>query len=443
MKITIVGAGYVGLVTGACFANAGHTVICLDTNQLKIDNLKKGILPIYEKKLQNLIQSNYAEKRLFFSTSYEQALKSTKIVFIAVDTPTKKNGQTNLTSIKNVCIEVAKYLKPGMIIVEKSTVPVGTSDLIKDTIKKNLIKTKKNIKFHVVSNPEFLKEGTAVDDFLKPDRIIIGIDDASIKKTFINLYRPFNRRYEKIHFMDIRSAELTKYAANAMLATKISFINELSNIAEKVNADIDIVRKGIGADKRIGYEFLYPGCGYGGSCLPKDIDALITTSRNNKYKAELLSSVVKVNEKQKLIMFTKIKNFYKGKLRGKKIAVWGLAFKPNTDDIRYAPSIDTIKLLIKEGAIITAYDPVASLKSIFSTHKKKYQECANALDAIKKSDALLIFTEWKEFWSIDINIFKKYMNHPVVFDGRNIYSPEVMKENKINYFSFGRNTSNK
>ena len=278
MKITIVGAGYVGLVTGACFADAGHTVRCLDINQLKVDNLKKGILPIYEKRLQNLIQSNYAEKRLFFTTSYEQALKSAKIIFIAVDTPAKKNGQTDLKSIKNVCTEVAKYLKPGMIIVEKSTVPVGTSDLIKDTIKKNLIKTKKNIKFHVVSNPEFLKEGTAIDDFLKPDRIIIGIDDDSLKETFINLYRPFNRRYEKIHFMDIRSAELTKYAANAMLATKISFINELSNIAEKVNADIDVVRKGIGADKRIGYEFLYPGCGYGGSCLPKDIDALITTS---------------------------------------------------------------------------------------------------------------------------------------------------------------------
>tara|TARA_B100000949_G_C14260873_1_gene442800 strand:+ start:133 stop:1464 length:1332 start_codon:yes stop_codon:yes gene_type:complete len=442
MKITIVGAGYVGLVTGACFADAGHTVRCLDINQLKVDNLKKGILPIYEKRLQNLIQSNYAEKRLFFTTSYEQALKSAKIIFIAVDTPAKKNGQTDLKSIKNVCTEVAKYLKPGMIIVEKSTVPVGTSDLIKDTIKKNLIKTKKNIKFHVVSNPEFLKEGTAIDDFLKPDRIIIGIDDDSLKETFINLYRPFNRRYEKIHFMDIRSAELTKYAANAMLATKISFINELSNIAEKVNADIDVVRKGIGADKRIGYEFLYPGCGYGGSCLPKDIDALITTSLNNKYKAELLSSVVKVNERQKLIMFTKIKNFYKGKLKGKKIAVWGLAFKPNTDDTRYAPSIDTIKLLIKEGATITAYDPVASLKNILSTDKKKYQECVNALDAIKKSDALLIFTEWKEFWSIDISIFKKYMNHPVVFDGRNIYSPEIMKENKINYFSFGRNLSN-
>ena len=266
MKITIIGTGYVGLVTGACFADAGHTVTCLDNNKLKIENLKQGIMPIYEKKLKNLIESNYRKKRLFFTTSYKDALKSSKIVFIAVDTPPKKNGQANLSSIKNVCIELSKYIKTGLIIVEKSTVPVGTSDYIKKTIKSNLAKSKRNLKFHVVSNPEFLKEGTAIDDFIKPDRIIIGLEDLSLKEIFENLYRPFNRRYEKIHFMDIKSAELTKYAANAMLATKISFINELSNIADKVNADIDFVRKGIGADKRIGYEFLYPGCGYGGSC---------------------------------------------------------------------------------------------------------------------------------------------------------------------------------
>tara|TARA_B100001123_G_scaffold92626_1_gene106535 strand:+ start:1015 stop:2337 length:1323 start_codon:yes stop_codon:yes gene_type:complete len=438
MKITIIGTGYVGLVTGACFADAGHTVTCLDNNKLKIENLKQGIMPIYEKKLKNLIESNYREKRLFFTTSYKDALKSSKIVFIAVDTPPKKNGQANLSSIKNVCIELSKYIKTGLIIVEKSTVPVGTSDYIKKTIKSNLAKSKRNLKFHVVSNPEFLKEGTAIDDFIKPDRIIIGLEDLSLKEIFENLYRPFNRRYEKIHFMDIKSAELTKYAANAMLATKISFINELSNIADKVNADIDFVRKGIGADKRIGYEFLYPGCGYGGSCLPKDVDALINIALTNKYNPDLLSSVAKVNQRQKIIMYKKVKQFFKDKLKGKKISIWGLSFKPNTDDTRSAPSIDTIKSLIKDGAIINAYDPVASLKKDFSKFKKNYSESSNAMDTIKKADALLIFTEWKEFWSIDLNIFKKLMKQPVIFDGRNIYTPKIMKKYKIKYFSFGR-----
>ena len=438
MKITIIGTGYVGLVTGACFADAGHTVTCLDNNKLKIENLKQGIMPIYEKKLKNLIESNYREKRLFFTTSYKDALKSSKIVFIAVDTPPKKNGQANLSSIKNVCIELSKYIKAGLIIVEKSTVPVGTSDYIKKTIKSNLAKSKRNLKFHVVSNPEFLKEGTAIDDFIKPDRIIIGLEDLSLKEIFENLYRPFNRRYEKIHFMDIKSAELTKYAANAMLATKISFINELSNIADKVNADIDFVRKGIGADKRIGYEFLYPGCGYGGSCLPKDVDALINIALTNKYNPDLLSSVAKVNQRQKIAMYKKVKQFFKDKLKGKKISIWGLSFKPNTDDTRSAPSIDTIKSLIKDGAIINAYDPVASLKKDFSKFKKNYSESSNAMDTIKKADALLIFTEWKEFWSIDLNIFKKLMKQPVIFDGRNIYTPKIMKKYKIKYFSFGR-----
>ena len=438
MKITIIGTGYVGLVTGACFADAGHTVTCLDNNKLKIENLKQGIMPIYEKKLKNLIESNYREKRLFFTTSYKDALKSSKIVFIAVDTPPKKNGQANLSSIKNVCIELSKYIKTGLIIVEKSTVPVGTSDYIKKTIKSNLTKSQKNLKFHVVSNPEFLKEGTAIDDFIKPDRIIIGLEDLSLKEIFENLYRPFNRRYEKIHFMDIKSAELTKYAANAMLATKISFINELSNIADKVNADIDFVWKGIGADKRIGYEFLYPGCGYGGSCLPKDVDALINIALTNKYNPDLLSSVAKVNQRQKIAMYKKVKQFFKDKLKGKKISIWGLSFKPNTDDTRSAPSIDTIKSLIKDGAIINAYDPVASLKKDFSKFKKNYSESSNAMDTIKKADALLIFTEWKEFWSIDLNIFKKLMKQPVIFDGRNIYTPKIMKKYKIKYFSFGR-----
>jgi len=438
MNITVIGSGYVGLVTGACFADVGHRVYCLDNNRSKINNLKKGILPIYEKKLKNLIVNNCKEKRLFFTTSYPQALKESKIIFIAVDTPSTKNGKADLSSIKNVCTELAKNLREGTIIIEKSTVPVGTSDIIKKSIRKHLPKKQKNIHFHVASNPEFLKEGSAVDDFTKPDRIIIGLDDDRLKETFNSLYRPFNRRYEKIHFMDIKSAELTKYASNAMLATKISFINELSNIAERLGADIDVIRKGIGADKRIGYEFLYPGCGYGGSCLPKDVNALIHTSSLNKYAANLLLSVVKVNEQQKQIMFKKLMKYYKNNLKNKTVAVWGLSFKPNTDDVRCAPSIDAINNILKEGAIIHAYDPVASLKDLFIKHKKHYKEFNNPNTAIKKADALLIFTEWKEFWSIDISVFKKFMNNPVIFDGRNIYSPKIMCDNQIDYFSFGR-----
>ena len=438
MNITVIGSGYVGLVTGACFADVGHRVYCLDNNRSKINNLKKGILPIYEKKLKNLIVNNCKEKRLFFTTSYPQALKESKIIFIAVDTPSTKNGKADLSSIKNVCTELAKNLREGTIIIEKSTVPVGTSDIIKKSIRKHLPKKQKNIHFHVASNPEFLKEGSAVDDFTKPDRIIIGLDDDRLKETFNSLYRPFNRRYDKMHFMDIKSAELTKYASNAMLATKISFINELSNIAERLGADIDVIRKGIGADKRIGYEFLYPGCGYGGSCLPKDVNALIHTSSLNKYTANLLLSVVKVNEQQKQIMFKKLMKYYKNNLKNKTVAVWGLSFKPNTDDVRCAPSIDAINNILKEGAIIHAYDPVASLKDLFIKHKKHYKEFNNPNTAIKKADALLIFTEWKEFWSIDISVFKKFMNNPVIFDGRNIYSPKIMCDNQIDYFSFGR-----
>ena len=438
MNITVIGSGYVGLVTGACFADVGHRVYCLDNNRSKINNLKKGILPIYEKKLKNLIVNNCKEKRLFFTTSYPQALKESKIIFIAVDTPSTKNGKADLSSIKNVCTELAKNLREGTIIIEKSTVPVGTSDIIKKSIRKHLPKKQKNIHFHVASNPEFLKEGSAVDDFTKPDRIIIGLDDDRLKETFNSLYRPFNRRYDKMHFMDIKSAELTKYASNAMLATKISFINELSNIAERLGADIDVIRKGIGADKRIGYEFLYPGCGYGGSCLPKDVNALIHTSSLNKYAANLLLSVVKVNEQQKQIMFKKLMKYYKNNLKNKTVAVWGLSFKPNTDDVRCAPSIDAINNILKEGAIIHAYDPVASLKDLFIKHKKHYKEFNNPNTAIKKADALLIFTEWKEFWSIDISVFKKFMNNPVIFDGRNIYSPKIMCDNQIDYFSFGR-----
>ena len=305
MKISIIGTGYVGLVTGACFAEIGHDVICLDNNKKKINNLKKGILPIYENNLERIVMFNLKEKRLNFTTSIKDSMKFSNIVFIAVDTPQKKNGEADLASIKNVCVDIAKYIEPGTILVQKSTVPVGTSEYIKKTINKNLSKSRKSTPFSIVSNPEFLKEGTAVDDFMKPDRIIIGLDDNSLKDLFKNIYLPLDRKFNKIQFMDVKSAELTKYASNAMLATKISFINELANIADCLGVDIENVRKGMGADKRIGYEFLYPGCGYGGSCFPKDINALIYSAEKKLYKPNLLKAVEKLNNDQKVSLISK------------------------------------------------------------------------------------------------------------------------------------------
>ena len=444
MKITVVGSGYVGLVTGACFAEIGHNVLCLDNNKKKINNLKKGILPIHENNLDRIVNFNLKEKRLNFSTSWKKAINFSNIIFIAVDTPQKINGEANLTAIKNVCESIAKHIKPNTIIIEKSTVPVGTSDYIKKIIKNNLPKSKKNIHFSIVSNPEFLKEGTAVDDFMKPDRIIIGLEDESLKSIFQKLYLPLDRKFNKIQFMDIKSSELTKYASNAMLATKISFINELANIADHLNVDIEDVRKGMGADKRIGYEFLYPGCGYGGSCFPKDISALIHSSKEKSYKPELLMAVENVNNKQKLILCKKINKFFKNKLKGKKISVWGLAFKPNTNDTRFATSIATIEYLLNKGAIVKGYDPIASVKKeLKSNNKKKYTEVKSANLALNDADALVVCTEWKEFWSIEPKVFLQKMNQAVIFDGRNIYSPKAMKDAKITYFAIGRDVGQK
>ena len=329
-------------------------------------------------------------------------------------------------------------MNSNKIIIEKSTVPVGTSELIYKIIRKELKRQNKELDIKVVSNPEFLKEGSAVDDFMRPDRIIIGLDDNSLQKIFNEMYLPFNRKYNKIQYMDIKSAELTKYASNAILATKISFINEISNIADKLNVDIENIRKGIGADKRIGTEFLYPGCGYGGSCFPKDVNALISTSKLNKYNAKLLQSVHDVNEKQKLYLYRKVSKYFNNKLHNKIIAVWGLAFKPKTDDTRFAPSISTISRLLKKGATINAYDPAASLNNEFKAFKHSYYEKKSAKLALKNADALIIFTEWKEFWSVDLNIFNSNMNKAVIFDGRNIYSPELMSTNNILYFAVGR-----
>ena len=439
MKITIIGSGYVGLVTGACFAEVGHDVICLDNNIAKIKKLKNGKIPIYEPKLESMIVSNINDKRLSFTTSYEKAISHSDIIFIAVDTPSKKNGDADLSSVKKVSISIAEHMKSYKVIIQKSTSPVGTYTFIKKHISSTLKKFKKNIYFDVASNPEFLKEGNAISDFMKPDRIIIGIENKNLIKTFDQIYKAFNRKSSKIQYMDIKSSELTKYAANAMLATKISFINELANIADMVGADIEKVRNGIGADKRIGYEFLYPGCGYGGSCFPKDIKALNHIAAKHKYNAHLLNAVDNVNNNQKNILFKKIKSFFDAKLNGMTFAVWGIAFKPETDDIRYAPSIDLIKQLISSGASVKAYDPIATLAHDYKFNAKDYKECKTAVSAIKNADALVICTEWKEFWSIDPKKLKSLLVRPIVFDGRNIYSPDLMTKHAIRYIGIGSN----
>ena len=442
MNITIIGCGYVGLVSGTCLSDIGHNVICIDINKNKINSLKKGIIPIYEDGLEKMIAFNTKKKRLSFTTSYKEAISHSDIIFLCVDTPSNKDGTADLTSIKNTCVSISKHMTSNKIIVEKSSVPVGTSDMIHKIISTNLRKNNKKLNFDVVSNPEFLKEGSAIIDFMKPDRIIIGIDDIKLKPIFDEIYLPFNRKFDKIQYMDIKSAELTKYAANAMLATKISFINEIANIADKVGVDIENVRKGIGADKRIGTEFLYPGCGYGGSCFPKDIKALISTSKFNKYNAKLLRSVDEVNDSQKKILSRKISTHFRNKLSGKTFGVWGLAFKPNTDDVRFAPSITLIDFLLTNQAIVNAYDPIASIKKSLKSKLTNYKEVSTAIKAIKGIDALIICTEWKEFWSFDPKVFLKHMTMPVIFDGRNIFSPQKMRESGITYYGIGRGGKN-
>jgi len=438
MNITIIGTGYVGLVTGLCFASVGHDVVCLDNDKKKVKLLNAGKPTIYENNVSEYLEKNLKRKRIQFTSSYIKAINHSNIVFIAVDTPPKKSGESDLTSLKKVCKSVSKVSQKDLIIIEKSTVPVATHIIIKNIIEKE---SNYKIKVKIVSNPEFLREGCAINDFIKPDRIVIGTDDLSLHDIFKEIYAPFNRKMDKIQFMDIKSAELTKYASNAMLATKISFINEIANIAEVIGANIDFVRKGIGADSRIGHEFLYPGCGYGGSCFPKDLKSLIHTSKKKSYKPELLQSVEDLNKRQKILPYIKIRKYYKNDLKNKKIAVWGLSFKPNTDDTRFAPSIDIIEKLLSSGAFVSAYDPVASLLSLFNGYKKRYRESKTSLSAIHKADALIICTEWKEFWSINPNEFKTRMISPVIFDGRNIYNDKIMSNAEIIYFPIGKKLS--
>lgn len=442
MNLTVIGTGYVGLVSGTCFAEMGNTVTCIDINTDKIENLKKGLIPIYEPGLEGMVKRNYTNKTLKFSTKLSENLDKCDIAFIAVGTPMGDDGSADLKYVLQVAKEIGLSMNHPLIIVDKSTVPVGTADMVRKTIKAELEKRGELIDFDVVSNPEFLKEGDAISDFMKPDRVVIGSDNPIATEKMRALYSPFFRSsVDRLITMDVRSAEMTKYVANAMLATKISFMNEIANICELVGADVNKVRIGIGSDSRIGYSFIYPGSGYGGSCFPKDVKALKKTAEEHGYSANLITSVENVNNKQKLVIANKIIKKYGENLNGKTFAVWGLAFKPETDDMREAPAIYVIKELAKRGAKINAYDPKAMdeanhfyLKEVenVSYFNSKYETLNNA-------DAMILLTEWKEFRSPDFDELKLQLNKPVIFDGRNQYNDIQMKELGFEYHQIGKN----
>ena len=436
MDIAVIGTGYVGLVTAACFANVGHNVRCVDNDKKKIQMLKNGKIPIHEPGLDKLVSENTKKNTLQFFDEPKNAIKKSDVIFVAVGTPQQKDGKPNLKYVVSVAKTIAKYMDTPKIIVNKSTVPVGTADMVKKTIKDEQKKHKRICEFSVCSNPEFLKEGNAIDDFNKPARIIIGTDDENTKEVMRQCYAPFSRNHDKIIFMDVKSAELTKYAANTMLATKISFINEIANIAEKVGADIENVRIGIGSDPRIGYDFIYPGAGYGGSCFPKDVRALTHIATNAKVKPRVLVAVEEVNQKQKNSLVVKLKKEIGGSLKGKTIAVWGLAFKPNTDDMREAPSLTLIQKLKQEGAKIKAFDPVAKPnKNEVQIVLAKSKE-----DATKNADALVICTEWEEFRVIDFELLAKNMKSKLIIDGRNIVDIKQAEDEGFVCIGVGRRT---
>jgi len=439
MRISVYGVGYVGLVQGAILADAGHEVMCVDVNEKKITDLKDGIIPIYEPGLSDIVKRNYIDGRLHFSTDVKAGADHGELQFIAVGTPPDEDGAADLQYVLEVAESIATHMKSSKIIINKSTVPVGTADKVKDKVAKILKQRGEAIEFFTVSNPEFLKEGSAVADCKKPDRIIVGTDSEYVTGIMRELYEPFNRNHERIIFMDIRSAELTKYAANCMLATKISFMNEMANVAERLGANIESVREGIGSDSRIGYSFIYPGCGYGGSCFPKDVQALIQTAEQNETEVQLLKSVEAVNFSQKRKLFEKIWNHFDGELAGKVFAVWGLSFKPNTDDMREAPSRVLMEALWKAGAMVQAYDPVAmnECQRIYG-QRDELMLVGTAEAALKNADALVIVTEWQQFRAPDFDLIVKSLNQPVLFDGRNIFDPERLKARGITYYSIGR-----
>ena len=437
MKIGVIGSGYVGLVAAACFAEMGNSVTCVDIDEKKITALKKGIIPIYEPGLEPLVKNNFENNRLFFTTSINDALKSSKIIFIAVGTPMGEDGSADLQYVLSVAKSIGKNMQHHLVVVDKSTVPVGTADKVRLTIQECLDKRDSDLSFDVVSNPEFLKEGAAIKDFMHPDRVVVGSNNEESTTIMKQLYSPFTVSSDRFISMDIRSAEMTKYAANAMLATKISFITEMSNICEKAGADVNQVRKGIGSDSRIGYKFIYPGCGYGGSCFPKDVKALINISNSVGYTPNLISAVEKVNYEQKEILFSKVKNQFGDNLKGYKFAVWGLSFKPETDDMREAPSIPLIKSLIKAGATVNAYDPKATQEAKYYLNGYDVNYYLNKYDALEEVDAVILVTEWKEFRSPDFDKMLDLMKGNVFIDGRNQFNKDYISSAGFKYFQIG------
>jgi UDPglucose 6-dehydrogenase len=438
MKITIVGTGYVGLVTGACFAEVGIDVTCVDIDKIKIADLKKGIIPIYEPGLEDIVERNVTKGRLHFTTNLAETLNGCEVIFSAVGTPPDEDGSADLSYVLGVAKEVGQHMNDYLLIVTKSTVPVGTAKRVKQAVQEELDKRGSKLTFDVASNPEFLKEGAAVEDFLKPDRIVVGIESARAEDLMSRLYKPFTLNGHPVIFMDIPSAEMTKYAANAMLATRISFMNDMANLCEIMGADVNMVRKGIGSDPRIGAKFIYPGIGYGGSCFPKDVKALIHTADENGYCMRILKAVEEVNDDQKSVLYNKVRSYFKGDLKGKTIAMWGLSFKPETNDMREAPALVLIDKFLEAGCRVRAYDPEAMdetrrrVGNIIEFAKDPYEALSNA-------DCLLLVTEWKEFRMPDMAIMKKHLKNHVIFDGRNIYDAKEIREAGFEYFGIGTN----
>lgn len=439
MNISVIGTGYVGLVAAACFSEMGNNVVCVDIDHAKIENLKKGIIPIYEPGLKQLVNDNQAKETLSFTTNIDDALTVSDIVFIAVGTPMGEDGSADLTYVLDVANSIGKLMNRHLTVVDKSTVPIGTAEKVKNAIQEQLNNRSSQLTFDVVSNPEFLKEGAAINDFMHPDRVVIGAESEVAMSLMKELYSPFTFNHERFIGMDIRSAEMTKYAANAMLATKISFINEIANICEKLGADVNQVRLGIGSDKRIGYHFIYPGCGYGGSCFPKDVNALIHLSQEAGYDPQLLNSVEKVNSFQKNVLSKKLSDKMGQDFSGKTFAVWGLAFKPGTDDMREAPSLNLIRFICQNGGKVNAYDPKAKeeAKKYLNSHQNSICYFDNKYQALENVDALFLVTEWKEFRSPDFHKMKELMNQPIIFDGRNQYSLESMEKLDFDYQQIG------
>ena len=436
MKIAVIGTGYVGLVTGTCLAETGNIVTCVDIDQNKVQKLKNGVIPIYEPNLNNFFQRNIAQNRLFFTTDLAEGIKDTQLIFLALPTPPGDDGSADLSYILSVAKELGEIIEDYKVIIDKSTVPVGTAEKVAKVIGES-----SKVGFDVVSNPEFLREGFAVEDFMKPERVVVGTSSKKAKKLMEELYQPFVRQGNPIIFMDEKSAELTKYASNSFLATKITFMNEIANYCEMIGADVDMVRKGMGTDSRIGKRFLFPGIGYGGSCFPKDVKALKKAGQIENYQFKIIDSVMEVNEIQKMSLVKKLKSYFGDDLNGKRFALWGLAFKPETDDIREAPSLSIIKELINSGAEVISYDPEA-MDNVRDLVGDKIKYSKNSLEALDSVDALLIATEWSAFRNPDFNLMHSLMKSPIIFDGRNLYSLESMEERKFYYQSVGRKVIN-